>query len=62
MDRKVRTQITGMFPNLMSEEKIAVKNGVLQNHRVLQNHGVLRSAAKLEFLKIENQKPFPVCR
>jgi cytochrome c-type biogenesis protein CcmE len=41
MDRKVRIQITGMFPNLMSEEKIAVKNGVLQNH------GVLRSPAKI---------------
>jgi len=31
MNRKVRIQITGMFPNLMSEEKIAVKNGVLRS-------------------------------
>lgn len=31
MDRKVKIQITGMFPNLMSEEKIAVKNEVLRN-------------------------------
>ena len=37
MNRKVRIHITGMFPNLMSEEKIAVKNGVLQNQGVLRS-------------------------
>jgi len=31
MSRKVRIQIIGMFPSLMGEEKIAVKNGVLRN-------------------------------
>jgi len=37
MDRKVKIQITGMFLNLMSEEKIAVKNEVLQNPAKIQN-------------------------
>lgn len=48
MDRKVRIQITGMFPNLMSEEKIAVKNGVLQNHRVLRSSAKTRIPENLK--------------